>query len=239
MLKIGHRGAAGIAPENTKAAFIKAIQSGMDMVEVDLQLTKDQRLVVFHDYDLVRIAGIDRRISEMSLAELKEVDIGSFFAKEYANQRVLTLSELIELVRGRLALNIEIKINLVDRETILTELLRVLEKYNFIDQVIISSFDHKFLKKLKRINADLKTAILVSALVVNPITVIKAARADGIHTYSLTVTANLIEEVQQRGYFINVWTVNSSEELCKSRELGVDGVITDYPNIFRSYTREM
>jgi len=237
MLRIGHRGASGIAPENSKAAFFKAIEFGLDMVELDIQLTKDNNLVVFHDYNLSRIAGLDRKIGDMTLIELKEIDIGSWFSEEFANQRVLTLEEVINLLKGKLKINIEIKINQQQSEVIIEKLLDILKQKGCADEVIISSFDHRILKLIKRENSSLKTAVLIGAITINPIRLIQEAEADGIHPHYLTVNRELVEELKDYGYFINTWTVNSKKEVDRLVKIGVDGIMGDYPHLLTEIDR--
>ncbi|WP_018247293.1 glycerophosphodiester phosphodiesterase [Orenia marismortui] len=232
MIKIGHRGLAGIAPENTKISFIKAIEYGLDMVELDIQLTKDRELVVFHDYNLQRIAAIDRRVEDMTLKELKEIDIGECFDMKFSGQRILDLEEVIRLLRGNLKINIEIKINRKEARFIADKLIAILDREDFQDQVIISSFDHKMIKYIKSIIPTIKAAILVSSLTIKPIELINSAAADGIHPHHLVITEDFVREIKKKGFFINTWTVNDKQEFKRLSELGVDGIMSDYPYFF-------
>ncbi|MGM0501198.1 MAG: glycerophosphodiester phosphodiesterase, partial [Bacillota bacterium] len=160
MLKIGHRGAAGLAPENTEAGFKKAVELGLDMIELDVQLTKDNKLVVIHDYDLQRAAGVEAKVADLTLDKLKQIDIGSYFAAEYADQRIMTLREVIELVGDELMINIELKM-IAEREQILIdEVKEILRQENFVDRAIISSFNHCYIKKF---GPQFKTAILINS----------------------------------------------------------------------------
>ncbi|GAB6100581.1 glycerophosphodiester phosphodiesterase [Halanaerocella petrolearia] len=234
MLKIGHRGAAALAPENTLVSFRKAINLGVDMIELDIQLTKDQELVVFHDHDLNRIAGVDVQIKELTLAELKKFDIGSWFSKEFKNEKIPTLQEVIQLVNGQVKLNIELKPRVDKKQILIQNLVTILEKEDFKEEVIISSFNHSLLKYLKEIDSSLKTAILIVALPVNPVKVIDEASADGIHPNYLVVNKELIDKIQEEGYFLNTWTVNDESQINQLEEMDVDGIITDDPDLFKS-----
>ncbi|AGB40804.1 glycerophosphoryl diester phosphodiesterase [Halobacteroides halobius DSM 5150] len=229
MLKIGHRGAPILAPENTLASFRQAITCGVDMIELDIQLTKDNQLVVFHDDDLSRIVGVNTRVEELTLAKLKEFDIGSSFDKDFKEERIPTLQEVIQLVKGQVKLNIELKPRVANREVLLRKLVVLLEEEQFKDKVIISSFNHWLLKDLKEIDSTIKTAILIASLPINPVKMIEDATADGIHPHHLVVTKELVAKVQKKGYFLNVWTVNNQVEVDKLQSYGVDGIITDNP----------
>lgn len=229
MLKIGHRGAAGLVPENTAAGFKKALELNLDLVELDVQLSKDDKLIVFHDYNLKRIAGIDKEIAELSLKELKKIDIGSWFGKEYKEERIMTLSEVIGLVRGQMELNIEVKPTKNDYKRIVVELLEVLAINSFSQQVTVSSFNHQLLKYLKSLNSNLNTAILIASLPIKPLKLISWAEADGLHPYYRIITQKLIDDVQAKDLMINTWTVNDSAEIEGLKQMGVDGIISDYP----------
>lgn len=230
MLKIGHRGVRGLAPENTKASFEKALESDLDMVELDLQLTKDKEVVVIHDYDLERIAGVKAKVAELTLAELREFDLGSYFADDLAKQEIMRLQEVINLVRGDLKLNIELKMIPEAAELLVDKVQRILRREDFIAQTIISSFNHCYLKEF---GPEFKTAILINSHPVEPVAMIESANADGIHPNYKLLTASLLEKVKQVGYFVNVWTVNKREEINKLKKLGVDGVVTDDPLVFK------
>ncbi|MCK8827963.1 glycerophosphodiester phosphodiesterase [Natroniella acetigena] len=231
MLKIGHRGAAGLAPENTQAAFEKAIEAGLDMIEIDVQLSKDNELIVVHDYDLRRIAEINKKVSELKLSELKMIDIGSWFSEEFAQERILTLAEVIELVKGHLQINIEVKMFREDHNLLIKKLVRLLKEKNFSQDVIISSFDHQLIKSLKRSKPQLQVAILVASVPVDPLRLIREADADGIHPHYLTVTEELVQLVRQAGFILNTWTVNQQDEITRLKNLNVDGIMTDYPKL--------
>ncbi|MGM0369901.1 MAG: glycerophosphodiester phosphodiesterase [Bacillota bacterium] len=229
MLKIGHRGTAGLRPENTRVGFEKAIELGLDMVELDIQLTKDNQIVVIHDYDLQRVAGVEAKVEDLTLAELQQIDVGSYFSPKYAGQRVMTLREVIELAGDELMLNIELKM-IVEREQMLIEEVKeILRQENFVDRAIISSFNHYYIKKL---GPEFKTAILINSHPVDPVAMIESANADGIHPNYKLLTLNLLEQVQQAGYFVNTWTVNDADKLAELKRWGIDGIVTDDPRLF-------
>ncbi len=232
MLKIGHRGASGLAPENTMAAFSQAIDSNLDMVELDIQLTKDEELVVFHDDDLSRIAGVNKQVDELNLKELKELDIGSWFEDRYSSERISTLQEVIKLVKDDLRINIEIKMIRSNYSLLINKLLEVLREEDFSQQIIISSFNHQLLKQLKAVNPKLKTAILLAALPVNPFRLVEWANADGIHPHYGMVSERFLLKAKENNLFINAWTVNSKDEMKRLKSLGVDGIMTDHPRLF-------
>ncbi|WP_408956432.1 glycerophosphodiester phosphodiesterase [Natroniella sp. ANB-PHB2] len=231
MLKIGHRGAAGLAPENTRASFEKAMEANLDMIEIDVQLSKDNQLIVFHDHNLRRLAGINKKVNELKLSELKKIDIGSWFSEQFAQERILSLAEVIELVKGHLQINIELKVIRRDHNLLVKKLVRLLKERDFSQDVIISSFDHQLIKSLKQTNPELQGAILVASVPVDPLRLIRDADADGIHPHYLTVTEELVKLVKQAGLMINTWTVNQQDEITRLKNLNIDGIMTDYPEL--------
>src|SRR5436309_8381837 len=109
LMRIAHRGASGHCPENTRAAFLRAIELGADMVELDCQITRDGAVVVIHDETLVRTTNGRGRVRDHTLKEIKRLDAGSWFRREFAGEEVLTLEEAVAILRGRVQLNLEIK----------------------------------------------------------------------------------------------------------------------------------
>ncbi|MGM0471892.1 MAG: glycerophosphodiester phosphodiesterase [Bacillota bacterium] len=234
MLKIGHRGAKALAPENTMASFKKAVELGVDMIELDLQLTADQYLVVCHDNNLMRLLGIDDQISNLKLAELKQINFGSWFGSEFHQEQIPTLREVIRLIRGRVKLNIELKPQINNPQLVINRLIDLLEAKNFKSEVIISSFNHRLIREVYRVDSTLQTAILITSLPIQPTKLIEAAFADGIHPHYLAISEQLVEEIHSCDYFINVWTVNQLAVIEDLIAWGVDGIMTDDPRIFNS-----
>src|SRR5690606_9559351 len=144
VMVIAHRGFSGAAPENTLAAFRKGIEIGSDMIELDVHLSRDGELVVIHDETLERTTNGKGRVADNTLMELKDLDAGSSFAPQFSGEKIPTLIEVIELAKGRVLVNIEIK-NPTHQRYSITELaektLREVKKAGMIDKFIFSSFN--------------------------------------------------------------------------------------------------
>ncbi|MEE8523355.1 MAG: glycerophosphodiester phosphodiesterase family protein, partial [Thermoanaerobaculia bacterium] len=141
---IAHRGFSGVAPENTLVAIRKAIDVGADMAEIDVLLSRDRHVVVIHDDTLDRTTDGKGPVEDLSLEELRRLDAGSWFSAEFAGERMPTLAEVLDLVRGRILLNVEIKSEAVTREIeggIVDRVLRLIAEREMGDQVILSSFE--------------------------------------------------------------------------------------------------
>lgn len=220
MKKIGHRGVRGIRPENTLESILEAVNLGFDMTEIDIQMTKDGKIIVFHDYDLKRLFNSNKKISELTYEELLTI-----------TDEIPLLKEVIKNIKDKnMELNIEIK-ELFQKNGIIEELIYLLERYSFKEKVLISSFDHVILKEIKKRDKMLKTAVLVASRPADPVSVIKAAEADGYNSLYYFMDKEIISECHKHGYFVNIWTVNTKAEAEYYKNMGVDGIISDY-NLF-------
>ena len=217
MKKIGHRGVKGIKLENTLESIMEAVSLGFDMAEIDIQMTKDSKIIVFHDYDLKRLFGSDKKISELTYEELSEI-----------TTKIPLLKDVIKSIKDKnMELNIEIK-ELFQKKEIIEELIHILEIYSFKERVLISSFDHVILREIKEKEESLKTAVLVASRPADPVSVIKAAKADGYNSLYYFADEEIINDCHKHGYFVNIWTVNTKDEAEYYKNMGVDGIISDY-----------
>jgi glycerophosphoryl diester phosphodiesterase len=217
MKKIGHRGVKGVKLENTTESILEAERLGFHMAEIDIQMTKDEKVIVFHDYDLKRIFDHKGKISELTYDELTGI-----------TDKIPLLEDIIKIIKnGNLELNIEIK-ELYKKDKIIKELLYILQRYAFKEKVLISSFDHLILKEIKQRDKSLKTAVLTASKPVDPVSLIRAADADGYNSLYYFADEDLIKKCRENGYFVNVWTVNDKDEAKYYEKIGVDGIISDY-----------
>ncbi|WP_392486787.1 glycerophosphodiester phosphodiesterase [Haloimpatiens sp. FM7315] len=226
-----HRGASGYAPENTIAAFKKAIEMGADGIELDVHLSKDNELIVMHDEMINRTTNEKGLIKDFTLAELKKLDAGSWFGVKFKNERIPTLEEVLILVKTTpLFLNIEIKAGYRMYKGIEEKVLALLEKHNMINRSIISSFDHYSLVKIKQLNPKIKTGMLYSASLFEPWQYAKSIKSDALHPYYITLNKDFILNAYINGLAINTYTVNDEDVMTKLSRGRVSGIITNYPD---------
>jgi glycerophosphoryl diester phosphodiesterase len=231
--RIAHRGAAGTRPELTAVAFERAIEIGVDMIELDVQLTRDGRLVVLHDRELGRTVPGSGAVRDRTLAELQRLDAGRWFAAEYAGARVPSLDEVLELARGRAALNVEIKSPAGDWEASAGALLRALAAAGGLATTLVSSFEMGALRALRAASSEVRLAVLWHEPdVVNAFRHAAALGAEAIHPQYRLVTPGLMQAARRDGLAVNTWTVNQVERMRALVELGVDGIVSDYPERF-------
>ena len=232
-INCAHRGASGHAPENTIAALEIAIALGAQMAEIDIQQTADDRFAVFHDDLLDRTTNGAGPLWEKTLAELQALDAGSWFGPEFAGQRIPSLEEVLEFTRGRLPLNIELKLHGHERRVV-DLAIRALHDNNIEDHCprggLITSFDHGIAAAIKQADPALTVGAIVG----------REQYSDKAFTLPVDVLSmekSLVEEdfmatARGAGKQVHVWTVNEPEDFRRLIDLGVDAVITNYPDRF-------
>jgi len=236
MKVFAHRGASGYAPENTLVAIKKAIEMKADGIEIDIQLTKDGKIVVMHDWKVDRTTTGRGYVYELDYDYIKTLDAGQWFTKDFIGENVPTLEEVLDILPKDMMLNIEIKDTARHHTNIEEKMLDVLKKYpDKFENIIVSSFHHDKIKKLQVLEPKLKLALLTDSEFIE---IEKYLSSNGLSSYSYHPEINLIskedvEKLHDRGMKIFVWTVNKEEDLNYLVKLGVDGVITNYPDIMK------
>ncbi len=231
LMVVAHRGASGYAPENSLSAMSKAIEMNAGMSELDVQETADGKIILLHDKNLKRTAGIEKNIWELNYDDLKAVDIGEWFSEEYKGEPIPTLDEVIDLVRGKMKLNIELKAN--KHEKMLAErALKIVEDNNFLDQVVFTSFKFDEIRKIHALNKEARVGYIFKKL---PDDVdVFSEDIDILSTNYLIVDADFIKKARDAGKEVAVWTVNKPEDMKRMIELGVDAIITNYPDVLHN-----
>lgn len=229
-ISVAHRGASGYAPENTMAAFQKAVDHGMDYIELDIHLSKDNQLVIIHDDKVNRTTNGSGYVRNFTLEELKELDAGSKFNASFKGEKIITLEELLDTMLHQIGIIIEIKEPEANAgiEEILAELI---EQYNNTNNVIIQSMNFESMKKMHELLPKIPVAVLVSRAE-HPLS---SQQLDDIADYATYVNYNIhylrprdVEEIHKRDKKVMAWTIRDPRKMQKALNLGVDGIITDY-----------
>lgn len=228
-----HRGASLFAPENTMAAFRTAMDAGATYAELDVQLTRDRQLVVLHDADLMRMGGDPRRVARSTLAELQAVDVGRHRGPQFAGERVPTLEQVIDAVRGRMKLNVELKYNVPDPE-LAPAVIDLLRRKDFLGDAVITSLDYAALREVRRLEPRLRTGHIVTAALGD----VTRSSADFLSLNAARATPLLVRRARAAGKDVHVWTVNDPDAMLRMIERGVDNVITDDPATFARVVAE-
>lgn len=229
-----HRGASDYAPENTLEAFALAVKQGADGVELDVQMTKDGKLVVAHDETIDRVSDGSGRIIDHTLSELREFNFNKTHA-EYASVRIPTLKEVYELLQPTgLTVNVELKTGIVLYQGLEEKVLKLAKKMDMEDRVIYSSFYHKSLIRLKKLDPSVKTGILYSDGWLDVVKYGKRLHAAALHPAAYHLQSEkFVKQAKEQGLRLNVWTVNRKEDMELLTKLGVNAIITNRPDVCR------
>ena len=222
-LKIGHRGAKGHVAENTLESIQKAMDLGVDGVEIDVHLCQTGQLVVYHDFTLERLTDGNGEIAMKSLDELKSLKIDGEF-------EIPTLLEVLDLIDKKCMLNIELKGQRTAFEACKSILLYTETKgWNFED-FIVSSFNADELQTVFNINKNIPLAVLTESEIDEALRFAEIIKAKAIHPDYHWLNKNKVKELQNLGYKVNTWTVNEVNDIALMKSLGVDGIISDFPD---------
>lgn len=229
-----HRGASGIAPENTLAAFREAVYVGADGIECDIHATKDGVYVVCHDGEIDRTSNGHGRIGEYTLEELRRFDFGGWKDPRFAGEQIPTLEEVLAVVKDLPVINIEVKDLRENTPEDLEAFYRILEKKGVLRRVLISSFQLEILERLKRQYPILHTAYLyVDAADTGAMDAAAAAGCSAVHPSHANLTAELAARAHRLGMAVNTWTVDDPNRMQTLAGFGCDGLITNRPEIAR------
>jgi glycerophosphoryl diester phosphodiesterase len=223
VLRIGHRGAAGYEPENTLRSFEAAVRLGADMTELDVHICSSGELVVIHDESVDRTTNGSGFIRNMTLGELKTLDAGK-------GEKIPTLKEVFSKLLGRISVNIELKGPRTAEpvKEFIDDLIRRGEWCR--ENVLITSFDWVMLRRLREISTDVRIGLLVYKNLDESLKVATEVEAYSVNPYHKSIDSEFIGRSHELNLRVYPWTVNEPEDIRRIVGLGVDGVISDYPD---------
>jgi len=229
---IAHRGFSSHAPENTLAAIHDAISIGADMVEIDVALSTDDAIVVIHDETLQRTTNGTGLVSQFTLAELKDLDAGSWFGPSFAGERIPTLDEVLMTVNGKILLNIEIKSEAVERG-IAARVVEIVRRHEMKDRVIVSSFSPTALEQIHSLAPDFVTAVLYNPDLqqgLDAIAIVQELGASAFNIKRTRLTSEMTERCREHEIPIGIYTVNKKRHMRRLIKKGVAAIFTDHPD---------
>lgn len=230
---IAHRGVSEKYPENTRIAFEEAAKLNIWGVEFDVHVTKDQELVVIHDESLNRTSNGKGFVKDFTLAELKHLDIGSWFAPQFAGQQILTLREVLTIFRPTsLQINIELKTDIFEYEGIEQLVADEIQALQLENRVWISSFNHETIARFKKVNPNVKTALLFSSLITDLEEYVRISNCDAIHIHYYHCLRHIIQQAIANGLIVRAYTVNDKTIACQLAAAGMKAIFTDRPSAF-------
>ena len=229
---ISHRGAAGLAPENTLSSIDSAIFYKAPYIEIDVQRTKDNALILMHDRSLNRTTNGKGKIVKKNWAEIKDLDAGSHFSDDFAGERVPTLSQALERIKkSNTTLVIEVKKPGI-YPGIGAEIIDVIKQTQTMEQAIIISFDIDFILKLRALDSSVKLGCLYVFPPRSSAKELSKVSHISVNWRSNMFCKHRVKKIQNKGIKVWAWTVNSVKKIKKLRKTGFDGVTTDYPDLF-------
>jgi glycerophosphoryl diester phosphodiesterase len=235
-LNIAHRGASAAAPANTMAAFEKAIAFGAHAIELDVHLSADRIPVVIHDSSVDATTDGSGRVREMELAQLKQLDAGSYFDAAFAGERIPALEEVLEAVGHRILLNIELKGLSLRDDGLENTVIPLVEQHGLSDRVLFSSFNPFSLRRAKQLAPHIAVGLLYAPNLPLPLSRAWLASLfphEARHPEHTMVDARYMTWAHRRGLRVNTWTVDDPEEMRRLIQLGVHGIITNVPDVCR------
>ncbi len=238
---IAHRGASAFAPENTMAAFHKAVELSADGIEFDVKCSKDGEMVIIHDQSLERTTNGFGRVIEKNLKDLRNLDAGSRFSPEFAGEKIPILSEVLEEFSKRLLINIELTNYSSIRDGLAYKAANLVKKMGVENSVFFSSFHPYNLFITRRILPNVSVALL--ALPGNKGWIFRSnlmrwLSPDLIHPYFSDVDKRFVKKQHQKNRKVNVWTVNTEAQIMNLLKINVDGLITDDPSLAKRIITE-
>ncbi len=226
---IAHRGSSKAAPENTMAAVRQAIEDGTDWIEIDVQETADGHVVVLHDSDFMKLSGMNLKIWDATLADLKDIDIGSWFAAEFKDQRVPTLAEVLDECKGKAGVVIELKYYGHDQQ-LEQRVAEIVETHDMVTSVEIMSLKLDAVHKMKSLRPDWTVGLLMSVSAGD----LKDSGADFLAVNASFANRSFVSSAHDMNKKVYVWTVNDAPTMSAMIGRGVDGLITDKPALVKT-----
>lgn len=227
----GHRGAMAYCPENTIASFEKAVKLGVSGIELDVHLTKDNCLVVCHDEEVNRTTNGKGWIKDMTYNEIRKLDAGSWFDKKFTGLKIPSLIEVFNLYKCKdIIINVEIKAGSKFYPGIEEKVIKLINKCKLKEKVIVSSFDHRAIVKIKEIDKSIKTGLLYVAALHKPVDYLKKVGADALHPHYLTIDSEVVKSSKKNNIPINTYTVNNMSTVEMLAKYNINAIITNYPD---------
>lgn len=225
-----HRGSSGNFPENTLAAFRDAARLPITGIELDVQLTKDNELVVIHDEMINRTSNGKGYVKDLTLNQLQAYDFGIRFSKAFKGEKIPLLAEVLDIFSGtEQIINIELKTNVFRYDGIEEKVLQLIQEKDFASRVIISSFNHDSIRLIKEMAPHIKIAALAMRELDNPFQYLHEMNADALHISNRAVRKPTTQKLIAQDVPVRVFTVNKPRTMLALKKMGVQAIFTDYP----------
>ena len=232
---MAHRGASADSPENTMIAVKKALEYGADYSEIDVHQTKDGKIILMHDETLDRTTSGEGHVWDQTWEKIRLLDAGSWFGEMFTGEPVPSLEEIIQFASGRIKLNIEIKISREEPDLV-SKVVEIIHKYDFIDKCIVTSFDRKAVEKVKKIDHRIQTGFIFGKDYPEDVF---SGNWEVLSCNYQIVDEEFIKKARENKKNIYVWTVDRKNEMLRLIDLKVDAIITNKPGFLRKVLQEL
>jgi glycerophosphoryl diester phosphodiesterase len=222
-LNIGHRGAMGYELENTRASFLKAIELNVDMIELDVFRCASGEIVVFHDDNLKRLSDSEANIEDLSFDSIQKIKLNN-------GEQIPLLSEILDLIGGKLALNIELKGKNTAQSSLELVSKAILSGKWREDQFVISSFDWEELATVRKLNSTIQIAVLTDDKPFDAIKTAQNLKAIAINSWYPTLTLRCVKRIHSYGFRVFAFTVNDVKSIKRIKKITVDGIFCNFPD---------
>jgi glycerophosphoryl diester phosphodiesterase len=233
-LIFAHRGACKVAPQNTLPAFQAAMSLGADGVELDVHYSSDGKLMVIHNMTLEATTNGSGRVTALTSEELRNLDAGSHFGPQFIGTRIPLLDEVLDLCKGKLLVNIELKSLESPTANIGVDVVRTVRAHGMSDQVVISSFNPLALRRAKKAGPEIECALLTAPDLpgwMRSSLTLWYSRTNSIHPEFPMIDEAYMAWARRRRMPVRAWTVNEEADIRRMIALGVDSIITDVPDV--------
>jgi len=231
---IGHRGAPRLAPENTIPSFKRAVEAGVDFIELDVRVTRDDVLVIMHDPTVDRTTNGTGRVSELTLAEISELDAGSWFSDEYKGVSVPTLKSVFEEIGDSVGYAIELKVKGIEEKVV-----NLIREFDLVSNTIVLSSLWDSLKKVRELESRLTTMGDMPSPTLENLTKAISQYVNIVSIHETMLEREFVRECHRRGIMVNAWPVNTLHELTHCIQSEVDFITTDRPRLILSALAEL
>lgn len=231
-----HRGSSGTHPENTLAAFKHAASLPIHGVEFDVHLTKDGELVVIHDEKINRTSNGKGFVKDLTLAELRTYDFGSWFSIQFKDEKIPLLTEVLDVFSNTTQhINIELKTDVIAYEGIVEKVVQLVESMELQSRVVISSFNHDTIREVTQLAPHIETATLSMKEFADPFAYVHTIPADALHISLRTARRPSTAKVISQGIPVRVFTVNKVKHIAVLKNIGIHAIFTDFPEKMITY----
>lgn len=233
---VAHRGASGAFPENTAIAFEEAVRLDVEMIELDVHLTRDRQLLVVHDGTVDRTSDGKGKVAELDLAQIKEMDAGAWMAPQFAGARFLVLDEALDLMPAAMRLNVHIKAYDEDRDALASMVVRSLQERQLLETAFVAA-DEATLAAARAVEADLQICNLSTRPVEDYVDRSRQIDCRILQPGNGMTTPELVREAHENGMEVNPFYADDEAEMRRLIACGVDGILTNFPEKLQQLLR--